>query len=153
MEGEGLLPGFVAGYTKIHHDEHRHIGYGIWFLRERLPEDQRWARSCGILIFGFRRGAERRRCRGRRRRRPRRGGRGASRLRVGGLKGAPADRRAASYQGSITRTRPRCGSIFVGERFPGQPQDLRERRIAESVAPGPRPARRCVDDFAEPRTT
>jgi ribonucleoside-diphosphate reductase beta chain len=33
MEREGLLPGFVAGYTRIHHDEHRHIGYGIWFLR------------------------------------------------------------------------------------------------------------------------
>jgi ribonucleoside-diphosphate reductase beta chain len=24
MQREGLLPGFVAGYTKIHHDEHRH---------------------------------------------------------------------------------------------------------------------------------
>ncbi|MGO9763159.1 MAG: ribonucleotide-diphosphate reductase subunit beta [Solirubrobacteraceae bacterium] len=36
MEREGLLPGFVAGYTKIHHDEHRHIGYGIWFLREAV---------------------------------------------------------------------------------------------------------------------
>src|SRR4051812_12765376 len=29
-----LLPGFVAGYSSIHHDEQRHIGYGIWFLRE-----------------------------------------------------------------------------------------------------------------------
>jgi ribonucleoside-diphosphate reductase beta chain len=38
MEGEGLLPGFVAGYTKIHHDEHRHIGYGVWFLREAVVE-------------------------------------------------------------------------------------------------------------------
>jgi ribonucleoside-diphosphate reductase beta chain len=36
---EGLLPGFVAGYTKIHHDEHRHIGYGIWFLRRAITED------------------------------------------------------------------------------------------------------------------
>jgi ribonucleoside-diphosphate reductase beta chain len=31
-----LLPGFVAGYTKIHHDETRHIGYGVWFLRETI---------------------------------------------------------------------------------------------------------------------
>jgi ribonucleoside-diphosphate reductase beta chain len=38
MEREGLLPGFVAGYTKIHHDEHRHIGYGVWFLREAVAE-------------------------------------------------------------------------------------------------------------------
>ena len=28
-----LLPGFVAGYSMIHRDEHRHIGYGMWFLR------------------------------------------------------------------------------------------------------------------------
>jgi ribonucleoside-diphosphate reductase beta chain len=35
-----LLPGFVDGYTHIHHDEQRHIGYGIWYLREvaRDPE-------------------------------------------------------------------------------------------------------------------
>jgi ribonucleoside-diphosphate reductase beta chain len=39
LEAEGLLPGFVAGYTKIHHDEHRHIGYGTWFLREAVRED------------------------------------------------------------------------------------------------------------------
>jgi ribonucleoside-diphosphate reductase beta chain len=31
-----LLPGFVEGYSKIHHDETRHIGYGIWFLRETV---------------------------------------------------------------------------------------------------------------------
>jgi ribonucleoside-diphosphate reductase beta chain len=35
---EGLLPGFVAGYSKIHHDETRHIGYGVWFLRETVRE-------------------------------------------------------------------------------------------------------------------
>ena len=39
MERESLLPGFVAGYTKIHHDEHRHIGYGIWFLRQAISEN------------------------------------------------------------------------------------------------------------------
>jgi ribonucleoside-diphosphate reductase beta chain len=33
---EGLLPGFVEGYSKIHHDETRHIGYGVWFLRETI---------------------------------------------------------------------------------------------------------------------
>jgi ribonucleoside-diphosphate reductase beta chain len=39
LEREGLLPGFVAGYTKIHHDEQRHIGYGIWFLRQAVTQD------------------------------------------------------------------------------------------------------------------
>jgi ribonucleoside-diphosphate reductase beta chain len=36
LAGEGLLPGFVEGYSKIHHDETRHIGYGVWFLRETV---------------------------------------------------------------------------------------------------------------------
>ena len=36
---ESQLPGFVAGYSKIHHDEHRHIGYGTWFLREAVAEE------------------------------------------------------------------------------------------------------------------
>ena len=39
MRREGLLPGFVAGYSRIHHDEHRHIGYGIWFLRDAVARD------------------------------------------------------------------------------------------------------------------
>jgi hypothetical protein len=29
MNREVLLSRFVAGYTKIHHDKHRHTGYGI----------------------------------------------------------------------------------------------------------------------------
>jgi ribonucleoside-diphosphate reductase beta chain len=33
-----LLPGFVEGYSRIHHDEQRHIGYGVWFLREAARE-------------------------------------------------------------------------------------------------------------------
>jgi ribonucleoside-diphosphate reductase beta chain len=38
LSGENLLPGFVEGYSKIHHDETRHIGYGVWFLRETVSE-------------------------------------------------------------------------------------------------------------------
>ena len=33
-----LLPGFVEGYSNIHHDETRHIGYGVWFLRETVSQ-------------------------------------------------------------------------------------------------------------------
>ena len=36
LNDAGLLPGFVEGYSKIHHDETRHIGYGVWFLRETV---------------------------------------------------------------------------------------------------------------------
>jgi ribonucleoside-diphosphate reductase beta chain len=39
LRGQELLPGFVAGYSRVHHDEHRHIGYGIWFLREAVRRD------------------------------------------------------------------------------------------------------------------
>ena len=38
LKREGLLPGFVDGYSKIHHDETRHIGYGVWFLRETVRD-------------------------------------------------------------------------------------------------------------------
>ena len=38
LERESLLPGFVEGYSRIHHDEQRHIGYGTWFLREAVRE-------------------------------------------------------------------------------------------------------------------
>jgi ribonucleoside-diphosphate reductase beta chain len=36
LESQHLLPGFVEGYSKIHHDETRHIGFGVWFLRETV---------------------------------------------------------------------------------------------------------------------
>jgi ribonucleoside-diphosphate reductase beta chain len=39
LEGSGRLPGFVEGYSKIHHDEQRHIGYGTWYLREAVRGD------------------------------------------------------------------------------------------------------------------
>ncbi len=39
LEREGLLPGFVEGYSRIHHDEQRHIGYGTWYLREAVAAD------------------------------------------------------------------------------------------------------------------
>jgi len=38
MKEEGLLPGFVEGYSRIHHDETRHIGYGVWFLRDSVKQ-------------------------------------------------------------------------------------------------------------------
>ncbi len=38
LEREKLLPGFVEGYGRIHHDEHRHIGYGTWYLQQAVRE-------------------------------------------------------------------------------------------------------------------
>jgi ribonucleoside-diphosphate reductase beta chain len=45
-----LLPGFVDGYTKIHHDETRHIGYGVWFLRETVREHPEQANSVRAVL-------------------------------------------------------------------------------------------------------
>jgi ribonucleoside-diphosphate reductase beta chain len=39
LEREGLLPGFVAGYSQIAADERRHLAYGTWFLREAVEGD------------------------------------------------------------------------------------------------------------------
>jgi ribonucleoside-diphosphate reductase beta chain len=38
LRDQGLLPGFVDGYSRIHHDEQRHIGYGVWLLREAAAD-------------------------------------------------------------------------------------------------------------------
>jgi ribonucleoside-diphosphate reductase beta chain len=32
-------PGFVDGCSRIHHDEQRHIGYGVWYLRDAVRRD------------------------------------------------------------------------------------------------------------------
>jgi ribonucleoside-diphosphate reductase beta chain len=45
-----LLPGFVDGYTKIHHDETRHISYGVWFLRETIREHPEQAETARAIL-------------------------------------------------------------------------------------------------------
>ena len=35
MERKGILPGWVEGFRLISQDEHRHVAYGTWFLREK----------------------------------------------------------------------------------------------------------------------
>jgi ribonucleoside-diphosphate reductase beta chain len=39
LRDHDLLPGFVEGYSRIHHDEQRHIGWGVWFLREAVGRE------------------------------------------------------------------------------------------------------------------
>jgi ribonucleoside-diphosphate reductase beta chain len=39
LRDEGVLPGFVDGYERIHHDEQRHIGYGTWYLRQAVERE------------------------------------------------------------------------------------------------------------------
>jgi len=41
LERQGLFPGFREGYARIHHDEHRHIAYGTWFLQQAVAGDPR----------------------------------------------------------------------------------------------------------------
>ncbi len=38
MERHGILPGWVEGFKLISRDEHRHVAYGTWFLREKAGD-------------------------------------------------------------------------------------------------------------------
>jgi ribonucleoside-diphosphate reductase beta chain len=38
MERKGILPGWVEGFRLISQDEHRHVAYGTWFLREKATD-------------------------------------------------------------------------------------------------------------------
>ncbi len=39
LEENNLLPGFVDGFKKVSRDEHRHVAYGTWFLKEKCGTD------------------------------------------------------------------------------------------------------------------
>jgi ribonucleoside-diphosphate reductase beta chain len=38
MERKGILPGWVEGFRLISQDEHRHVAYGTWLLREKAAD-------------------------------------------------------------------------------------------------------------------
>jgi ribonucleoside-diphosphate reductase beta chain len=38
MERNSILPGWVEGFRLISQDEHRHVAYGTWFLREKAKD-------------------------------------------------------------------------------------------------------------------
>jgi ribonucleoside-diphosphate reductase beta chain len=40
FEKQGLLPGFVEGFSNIARDEHRHVAYGTWFLQQKCSQDE-----------------------------------------------------------------------------------------------------------------
>jgi ribonucleoside-diphosphate reductase beta chain len=38
LEAQGILPGFTEGFRLISQDEHRHVAYGTWFLKEKATD-------------------------------------------------------------------------------------------------------------------
>jgi ribonucleoside-diphosphate reductase beta chain len=42
-EREGIMPGFVEGFNNVARDEHRHVAYGTWFLKETAGKDEKLA--------------------------------------------------------------------------------------------------------------
>jgi ribonucleoside-diphosphate reductase beta chain len=53
MERKQILPGWVEGFKLISQDEHRHVAYGTWFLREKAKDPalrQRIAERIAELI-------------------------------------------------------------------------------------------------------
>jgi ribonucleoside-diphosphate reductase beta chain len=42
MEDHGLFPGFQKGFSLVERDEHRHIAFGVRFLKDAIAEDPRY---------------------------------------------------------------------------------------------------------------
>jgi ribonucleoside-diphosphate reductase beta chain len=38
LEKKGFMPGLLEGYQRISQDEHRHVAYGTWFLKEKCVD-------------------------------------------------------------------------------------------------------------------
>jgi ribonucleoside-diphosphate reductase beta chain len=38
LEQKGFMPGLLEGYQRISQDEHRHVAYGTWFLKEQCTD-------------------------------------------------------------------------------------------------------------------
>jgi ribonucleoside-diphosphate reductase beta chain len=49
MERKDILPGWVEGFKLISQDEHRHVAYGTWFLREKAADPGLRRRIAGRL--------------------------------------------------------------------------------------------------------
>jgi len=49
MERHEILPGWVKGFRLISQDEHRHVAYGTWFLREKAKDPALRERIIGRL--------------------------------------------------------------------------------------------------------
>src|SRR5271169_2040538 len=49
MERHNILPGWVEGFRLIPQDEHRHVAYGTWFLREKAKDPVLKERIIGRL--------------------------------------------------------------------------------------------------------
>jgi ribonucleoside-diphosphate reductase beta chain len=53
LRDEKMLPGFVDGYERIHHDEQRHIGYGTWYLQQAVERDPAMAGRIRETLHGL----------------------------------------------------------------------------------------------------
>jgi ribonucleoside-diphosphate reductase beta chain len=42
MEEHGLFPGFQKGFSLVERDEHRHIAFGVRFLKDMIDQDPRY---------------------------------------------------------------------------------------------------------------
>jgi ribonucleoside-diphosphate reductase beta chain len=52
-EKKELLPGFLDGFKKVARDEHRHVAYGTWFLRQKCRDDDRLAGRMRATLSGL----------------------------------------------------------------------------------------------------
>ncbi len=50
FEKNGKMPGFVEGFSNIARDEHRHVAYGTWLLKEKAGDEQHAKRIQDTLV-------------------------------------------------------------------------------------------------------
>jgi ribonucleoside-diphosphate reductase beta chain len=44
LERHSILPGITAGFRNVKRDEHRHVAWGTWFLRQKCRQDDLYGR-------------------------------------------------------------------------------------------------------------
>ena len=59
LERHDLLPGFFEGFKKVARDEHRHVAYGTWFLKEKCGSSDAMADLHAVAPAGAAAGRQR----------------------------------------------------------------------------------------------
>ena len=51
LESKGFMKGLLEGYQRISQDEHRHVAYGTWFLKEKAGQDPAFKRRISTKLM------------------------------------------------------------------------------------------------------
>jgi hypothetical protein len=141
LAANALLPGFVDGYSKIHHDETRHIGYGVWYLHETVREHPDTAnvvrQTLRDLLPSVTESLK-----------PPGNGAAEAVLRIRRAHPPPRDHRRTNHHSLSSGRHRTSDSSPLLERSGRQQADDRNRRPAVASAGALRDQRKCSDTYA-----